>query len=73
MEGVTEIETSTGAELVSVVDAVIDPEAAVMLVTPGAKLAASPFVPGVLLIVATATDEDDHVTLEVRSCELPSL
>jgi hypothetical protein len=38
-----------------------------MVVLPVATVVAKPFVPAVLLIVAVAVEEEDHVTVVVRS------
>jgi hypothetical protein len=43
-----------------------------MLAVPTPALVASPFIPTVLLTIATCADEELHVTTEVRSCVLPS-
>jgi hypothetical protein len=43
------------------------PSAAVIVTVPGVTLVASPWLPLVLLTVATALLEEDHVTVFVRS------
>jgi hypothetical protein len=49
------------------------PDVAVIVVFPAASALATPFVPDVLLIVATAGDDELQVTELVRFCVLPSL
>lgn len=44
------------------------PEAAVIVMVPGSIAVASPIEPVALLMEATEADEEDHVTVEVRSC-----
>jgi hypothetical protein len=67
--GVTAIETSTGGVTVSVVEPVIDPRVAVMVVDPVPVELASP----VALIVAMPVADELHVAVLVRFCVLPSL
>ena len=66
------IETRVAALTVNIVDPLIVPEAAVMLEVPAATLVASPWLPAVLLIVATFAVAKDHVTEVVMFCVLPS-
>ena len=67
------MEDSATAPTVSVVEPVIDPSVAVMVVCPVPTLVASPFVPAALLIVATAKVLDVQVTVPVMFCVLPSV
>jgi len=67
--GVTAIETNTGAVTVSVVELLIDPDVAVIVVLPCAAVVASP----VVLIVPTFVDEELHATVLVRFWVLPSV
>jgi hypothetical protein len=67
------MEDSATALTVSVVEPVIDPSVAVMVVCPVRTLVASPFVPAALLIVATAGVVDVQVTAPVMFCVLPSV
>ena len=60
------IEVSTGAVTVSVVDPLMEPEVAVMVVLPVARAVACPCVPAVLLTVATAVFDELHATVVVR-------
>ena len=67
------IEASAALPTVRVVEPVTDPSVAVMVVCPVLTLVASPFIPAVLLIVATAKVFDVHVTVPVMFCLLPSV
>jgi len=67
--GVTAIESSAAAVTVNVVDPLIGPSAAVIVVVPTSIAVASP----ALLTVATAVVSDDHVTCAVRSCVVASV
>ncbi len=49
------------------------PDVAVIVVVPPATALATPFVPDVLLMVATAVDDELQLTELVRFCVLPSL
>src|SRR6185369_1385086 len=64
-----------GAAAVTVrtVEPVTAPEVALMVVVPVATPVARPWLPLVLLIVATPVSDDAHVTEVVRSWVLPSL
>jgi hypothetical protein len=46
---------------------------AVMVVLPMATVVAKPLVPAALLIVATPVEEEDQVTVVVRSCVVASV
>src|SRR5829696_2472234 len=67
--GVTVTETRDGAVTVSVVDPLTVPEVAVIAVIPSAELAARP--PDAM--VAVAGVPEDHTTLLVRLCVVPSV
>lgn len=66
--GVTAIATSCALFTVSVVEADMLPEVAVIVAEPAATEVASPIDPAVLLIVATPTFEETQTTVVVRSC-----
>ncbi len=68
LAGVMAIESNTAAVTVKVVELETEPEVAVMFVVPVARLLASPFVPVLLLIVATVAVDELHCTVVVRSC-----
>ena len=72
-DGDTVIELSDA--LLTVKDALPEtpPDVAVIVVFPAATALATPFVPAVLLMVATAVDEELQLTELVRFCVLPSL
>jgi hypothetical protein len=67
--GVIASETNSAALTVKLVFAdTPDPECvAVMVVLPVAMVVAKPLVPAALLIVAVAVEEEDQVTVVVRS------
>ena len=69
MAGVTATETRTAAPTLSVADSVIEPDVAVMFALPIPAPVDNPL----LAIVATAVDDEPHVTELVRGCVLPSL
>lgn len=71
-DGVTAIDASMADVTVRVVDPAIGPEAAEIVVVPGATLVANPRVPAALLIVATAAALDVHCTVPVMSCVVAS-
>ena len=73
LPGVTAIDTSAAALTVSVVDPWIVLCVAVMFAAPVATLAAIPWLPLLLLIVATAGLSELHCTVPVMSCVLPSV
>ena len=74
LAGVTAIDTSVAAVMVRVVEAAMEPEVAVIVPIPNALLAASPWLPAVLLTVArVGTTEKLQVTRLVTSCVLPSV
>ena len=66
--GVTAMDTSVAGVTVSVVDPVILPDVAVIVVEPAATDVARPFEPAALLMVATPTADEPQVTAVVRSC-----
>ena len=67
------IETSVAGVTVSAVEPLTGPEAALMVVVPGATLVARPFEPEALLTVAADVSEDAHVADAVRSWVEPSV
>jgi hypothetical protein len=67
--GVTAIDTNAAGLTVRVVDPLIDPSVAVIVVSPSPVLVANP----VLLIVATPGFDELQLTDAVRNCVLPSL
>ncbi len=66
--GVTVRDTSVAAVTVSVVDAEILPDVAVIVVEPAATDVARPFEPTALLMAATAPVDELQVTAAVRFC-----
>ena len=72
-EGVTVINAGVAGVTVNMVEPLIEPRVAVIDVLPAVSDAASPAVGAVVLIVATAGFDDDHVTCPVRPWVLPSL
>ena len=70
--GVTAIEDSVAFVTFSVVVPETIPRAALIVVEPTATDVASPLEPAVLLIVATGTDEELHVTNDVIFCVVAS-
>ena len=71
--GVTMIESKAAGVTVSIVEPLIDPEVAVIIVCPVPTLVASPTLGAVLLTVATAGTELIQVTELVRLSVLPSV
>ena len=71
--GPTLIETSIAGVTVKLVEPLIDPEAAVIVLCPAATLEAWPMLGAVLLIVATAGAELLQLTELVMSRVLPSV
>src|SRR5580765_4337287 len=72
--GVTANDCNVGGGVtVSTVEPVIVPEVALIVVVPAATPVARPWVPLVLLIVATPVSDEAHVTDVVRFWVLPSL
>lgn len=69
LAGVTAIETKVGCPTPSVVEAVIEPEVAVIVAVPTLTPVANPPA----AIVATDVADELQVTLLVRFCVLPSL
>ena len=72
-DGVTEIETNAAELTVNVVEPCTDPAVAVMLAVPVSTLLANPWLPLVLLIVATEVVSKLHCTVVVIFCVLPSV
>ena len=62
------IDARLGGATVKMVEAVMVPEVARILVVPTATLEAKPWLPAALLMVATATDEEDQIAVAVRFC-----
>ena len=71
--GVTWIDTSVAAVTVSVVEPVLPPNVARIVVDPMASADARPCEPAAFEIVATVVFDDDHVACAVRFCVVPSL
>lgn len=71
--GLIAIETSAAGFTTNVAVALIAPEPTPMVVVPALSVVASPFVPTVLLIVATTATVELHCPLCVRSCVVPSV
>jgi hypothetical protein len=69
VEGVTEIEVRTAAVTVNVTELLIAPDVAVIVLVPEEKVLANP----PLLTVAMLLADEDHCTMLVRFCVLPSL
>ena len=67
LAGVTAIETTTGVVTASVVEPLIDPEVAVIMVKPAVFVLTSPCEPGELLMVAAPGLDEVQVTVVVRS------
>ena len=67
------MDTRAAAVTVRVVDPATEPRVAVTVVLPVLALAASPWLPPALLMVATAADEELHCTVLVRSCVVSSV
>ena len=66
--GVIAMDTSAAGVTVRVVDPEMLPDAAVIVVDPGAAAEASPLEPVALLIVVTVRSPELHVADAVRSC-----
>jgi hypothetical protein len=73
LAGVTAIETRVAAVMVRAVEAAMEPEVAVIVAIPNILLVASPWLPAVLLRVATVALEELQVTRLVTFCVLPSV
>ena len=71
--GLIAIDTSAAAVTVTVVDPVTEPDVAVIVAVPSPSLLANPALAGSLLIVAVPGVSDDHVTVPVMFCTLPSV
>jgi hypothetical protein len=67
--GVIAMDANCAGETVSVVDPIIEPFVAEIIVVPMVTLAARPAVE----IVAVLVKDESQVTVDVRSCVLPSL
>ena len=67
------MDTRPAAVTVRDVDPATEPRVAVTVVVPVLALAASPWLPPALLMVATATAEELHCTVFVRSCAVLSV
>lgn len=72
LTGVTAIETSVAEVTVSVVEAVLPPNTAVIVEVPAVVAVASPCEPAALLMVTAAVSDELHVTVVVRFWVLPS-
>jgi hypothetical protein len=73
LDGVIVIDTSAGAVTVNVARLDVTPDsAAVMVVVPGTRALANPFVPVSLLTVATSVLDDVQTAESVISCVVPS-
>src|SRR5438105_11764975 len=70
LAGVTTIDASAAPVTVSIVELLIDPDVAVIVVVPVPALVASPCVPVLLLITATLVSDELHTTVVVTSCML---
>ena len=70
LAGVTVIEFSEAFVTVRVADPEMLPMVALMVALPGPTAVAMPFVPPVLLTVATVLEDEFQVTPEVRFCVL---
>ena len=73
LTGVTEIETSVAVVMVRVVEALTEPDVAVIVATPTALLVARPCVPGELLTATRAALEELQVMILVTFSVLPSV
>jgi hypothetical protein len=73
LPGVTAIDSSAAAVTVSVVVPCTAPELAVIVTVPVPALVASPWLPAVLLMLATDPVSELHSTVPVTSCVLPSV
>jgi hypothetical protein len=71
--GAMAIEIKLACPTVIVVDAEMEFEVAETVAVPCPELVASPLLPTALLMIATAASEELHVTVDVRSCVLPSV
>ncbi len=73
VDGVIAIDTSAAAVTVRIVDPLIVPEVAEIVASPCPTLVANPIVVPVVLIPAVVGVSEDHVTVLVRFCVLPSV
>lgn len=62
-----------GWSTVRMVEFIIEPEEAAMVVQPEAMLPARPWLPDTLLMAATLVAEELQLTVVVKFCVLPSL
>ena len=69
----TVMPVSVACPTVAVVEEDMDAEVAVTVEDPSPALVASPLVPVVLLITSTGAEDELQFTIEVTSCELPSV
>ena len=65
LDGVTAIETRTGADTVNPAEPETAPRVAVIVADPTPELVARPCDPEALLTTATLADDEDHVTFVV--------
>ena len=70
--GVTAMETSVALVTVSIVDPLMAPDVAAMVVVPTVSPVAEPVEPPLEMEATPAADED-HVTCVVRSCVVASV
>ena len=70
--GVTTIETKAAAPTIRLVDEETEPKVAEILAVPKSALVARPFVPELLLTIATVAEDELQVTNDVTSWVLPS-
>ena len=73
LAGVSAIETKVADVTVSTVEPLMEPDVAVMVEVPWAKLVARPWLLEVLLMVATAVLDEVQVAVVVRFWVEPSL
>ena len=67
------IETRLAAVTVRLPELLTDPDAAVIVTVPGTRVLARPWLPAVLLTVATVPSEELQCAVPETSCVLPSL
>ena len=73
LAGFTAIETNAGARMVRVTEFVTKPDVPVIVVEPCVNEVTNPWLPGLLLMVATELEEELHATEAVMFCVLPSV
>jgi len=71
--GLTAIDTMTACPTAREVEAVTAIDVAVIFAVPTPALVANPFVPELLLMMATCADDELQVTSDVTSCVLLSV